>query len=140
MKICNVCKEVEAVSGGRCKECKDSISRGGSIMTSKWRVAIQTCSEGHRHVPVNGSCLICNPAAGVPRKCAQCKIVTISGRNTFCGKKCAHQHRINQLTDNYCLNCNKQLRVFQNKVCSLQCNGAYKKKKIDEVLKTLNLD
>ena len=61
MKICNVCKEVEAVSGGRCKECKNAISLGisPSNINHKWRVAIQVCDNGHSYVPVEGRCLEC---------------------------------------------------------------------------------
>lgn len=140
-KLCIVCREQEAVSAKRCKACKDAISLGGSPFAAnhKWRVPIQVCKQGHSHVPVNGECLKCNPAAGIPRKCAQCKMVTVTGKSTFCGKKCAHTHHISQLTDNYCVNCGKQLTVVQEKVCSLKCNGQYKKKKIEEVIKSLNL-
>ena len=62
MKICNVCKEMEAVSGGRCKECKSAISLGVSPSSTnhKWLVAIKECEFGHKYVPVKGRCLQCD--------------------------------------------------------------------------------
>ena len=61
-KLCIVCKEAEAVSARRCKPCKDAITIGASPSSTnhKWLVAIQTCNNGHKYVPVKGRCLQCD--------------------------------------------------------------------------------
>lgn len=143
MKLCINCHEVEVTSGPRCKDCKNALSLGisPSNINHKWRVAIETCKEGHRFVPVNNACLICEPTAiSKAIRCSHCKKSFTSRGNIkkYCSRKCAYEEQKNRLTDKYCLNCGEQLKIHQDRVCSIQCNGQYKHKKALNVLHTIH--
>ncbi len=142
MKTCINCQENEVTSGSRCKDCKNALSLGvsPSNINHKWRVAIETCKEGHSHVPVNGACLICDPTAvSKAVRCPHCKksFTSRGSIKKYCSRKCAYEEQKNRLTDKHCLNCGERLKIHQDRVCSIQCNGAYKHKKVQEALASL---
>ena len=131
-KTCSNCEETKEKTEfrGTKKVCKDC--SGGQVSLSihaknfKWRVPIETCANGHLHVPLKGKCGKCEPVILDARGCEQCKRSMVGlGNRRFCSAHCSQANTMKALTDRECKHCEKFLTVNQEKFCSNTCSHAY---------------
>lgn len=131
-KICSNCEETKEKSEFRgtkkvCKDCSGSqVSLSINAKNFKWRVPIETCKNGHAHVPIKGKCGKCEPVIMDAKGCEQCKRSMVGlGNRRFCSTACSQAHTVGILTDRECKHCEARLTIKQEKFCSNPCALAY---------------
>jgi len=132
-RICTKCNESlppESFKGNHksCSNCSGDLTKlTMDAKNFKWKVPIKECEQGHRHVPIDGKCAVCDPKLVHAQLCNACNHVVLGKRINYCSDKCQRTASIPALIDRECKHCEKQLTYGQEKFCSKECHQDYNK-------------
>lgn len=88
MKQCSNCEIEFKGPHDKCSNCRGNKPMAISAKNFKWRVAIETCENGHAHVPTKIGCEVCANESPAMRPCGGCGKPLLPHKYKFCNGKC----------------------------------------------------